>query len=112
MSKKSKERSPESCWPAPLQMVTEGQLKQLELYKHSSGKTAFEEVLLKTVTGFFEWVYPDMFNANFITMVGLIPQFVTTAWIVQAFGFDGTKGSEKNDDQYFIWSGLALLWFN
>jgi hypothetical protein len=110
MSKEKKKQG--SCWPKPLRLLSEEQLKQLEQYKHSSGKTAFESFLLDTVTGFWERLYPSMFNANFITILGLIPQFFTTAWIIYSIGVDATSGAEKNDDRLFTWAGLALLWFN
>jgi phosphatidylglycerophosphate synthase len=88
------------------------QTKRLSLYKHKGTKTHLENFVLATVTPFTEMIYPDAFNANFVTLMGQIPQLLTLILALWRMGLDLRGDSSNNHDCTFFWCGLALYWFN
>jgi phosphatidylglycerophosphate synthase len=69
-------------------------------------------VVIGTVCQWTERIYPEFLNANFITMVGQIPQLLTLLMVMFTMGLDLRGDSSSNYDRAFYWCGLALFWFN
>jgi hypothetical protein len=53
-----------------LQLLDAEQIKRLELYKHKGTKTMFEMFLINYIYFYLEQLYPSVFNANFVTLMG------------------------------------------
>lgn len=45
----------------------------MSLYKHKGTKTHLENAILAYIVPYTEMIYPDAFNANFVTLMGHIP---------------------------------------
>lgn len=71
----------------------------------------FERMILATVTKITERIYPNVFNANFVTLMGQIPQLITLALLFKKMGLDISGDTSRNDDSVFFWCGLSILWF-
>lgn len=71
-----------------------------------------ENLLLEYFVKYTERIYPDSLNANFVTIIGQVPQLITTLIFLFHFGFDPMVDQPVENHKYFIWSGLALMWFN
>lgn len=63
------------------------------------------------MTRITERIYPNAFNANFVTLMGQIPQLITLALLFKTMGFDISGDTSRNDDNVFFFCGLAILWF-
>jgi hypothetical protein len=58
------------CLPEALQLLDAEQIKRLELYKHKGTRTMFEMFLINYIYFYLEQLYPSVFNANFVTLIG------------------------------------------
>lgn len=59
--------------PETWRLLSAEETKRFSLYKHKGTKTFLENLLVNTIVKFTERIYPDSYNANFVTLMGQIP---------------------------------------
>ncbi|MFO0116742.1 MAG: hypothetical protein ACK521_03725, partial [bacterium] len=53
-----------------MRLLTAEQTKRLSTYNHKGSKTTLERLMIATITKITERIYPNCFNANFVTVMG------------------------------------------
>lgn len=98
--------------PESWRIMTAEQTKRMSLYKHKGTKTHLENFILAYIVPWTDSIYPDAFNANFITIMGHIPNYIALIMALWHMGLDLKGDSSKNHDRSFLWCAFALYWFN
>ena len=96
--------------PKSMQILTEDQLKKLTLYKHSSGKTTFEDFYCRTAGVFFEkYCFPDVWTPNVISILGQVPDLIMLG-LALAYVGPNLDGTSLPDHRYFWGFLFAQQW--
>lgn len=84
----------------------------MTLYKHKGTKTILENLIVSFGAQYTERIYPDSLNANFVTIMGQVPQILTFLLLLLKVGLDLRGGCSANCNCAFYYCSLALYWFN
>lgn len=80
--------SPVHTLPESWRIMTAEQTKRMSLYKHKGTKTMLENLIVSIIVPWTESIYPDSLNANFVSLMGHIPQIVTLLMALWNMGLD------------------------
>jgi phosphatidylglycerophosphate synthase len=67
--------------------------------------------MTSTLATLMERLYPSVFNANFVSLVGQIPLIIATVFFLMENGLGMKADDSIDNEKLYLYCGIALFWF-
>lgn len=97
--------------PEQARVLSDEELQKFSQYKHSSGKTTFEQWMIDHNAGWLERSFPDSLSANTVTLLGHLPIALYVYFFLWQTGGNIPKNNEECRGLVMV-GAFIIHWFS